>query len=186
MFPINIDVNTTAIALVGNGPQTEKRLKLLREAGATNVTIYAQKPSKNLKQEAGSNLVEALPTATDIKQCPVIMIVDIEEEKAIPIAEEARRQKKLVNIEDNKPWCDFYFLSTLRRGDLLFGVSTNGKSPALAKRLRNYLADIFPEAWSKHVNEIGGQRLIWKKEGLNFKEVEDHTNQLINKKNWLN
>ena len=51
----------------------------------------------------------------------------------------------LVNVADDPEKCDFYLGSIVTRGNLKVGISTNGKSPTLAKRMREYLEDLLPE-----------------------------------------
>jgi len=55
----------------------------------------------------------------------------------------ARNAGALVNIEDAKPLCDFHVPSLVRRGDLVMTVSTAGRSPGLARRLRRHLEKLF-------------------------------------------
>ena len=53
------------------------------------------------------------------------------------VAEEARRLGLWVNVVDDPAYCDFIVPAVLRRGDLVIAFSTGGKSPALARRLRD-------------------------------------------------
>jgi len=60
-----------------------------------------------------------------------------------------------VNVVDNPQYCDFTFPAILNRGDLSVAVSTNGKAPFLAARLRVILEDIFPKRWKNIANYAG-------------------------------
>jgi len=51
----------------------------------------------------------------------------------------------LVNVADTPDLCDFYLGSTVQKGALKVGISTNGQSPTLAKRFREILEDVLPE-----------------------------------------
>ena len=68
----------------------------------------------------------------------------------------------LVNVEDVKPWCDFHNPALVRRGDLLLTVSTNGRSPGLAARIRRQLAATFGAEWADRLSTIGRKRDAWK------------------------
>jgi precorrin-2 dehydrogenase/sirohydrochlorin ferrochelatase len=48
-------------------------------------------------------------------------------------------------VADNPPLCDFYMGSIVTKGNLKIAISTNGKSPTLAKRLRQWLETFLPE-----------------------------------------
>ena len=56
-----------------------------------------------------------------------------------------RKKHILVNVADNPPLCDFYMGGILTKGNLKIAISTNGKSPTLAKRLRQWLETFLPE-----------------------------------------
>jgi precorrin-2 dehydrogenase/sirohydrochlorin ferrochelatase len=67
---------------------------------------------------------------------------------------EARRRGVLCNAVDEPTRCDFYYPAVVRRGDLQIAVSTSGRSPALAQRLRRELEAQFGpeyEAWLAHL-----------------------------------
>jgi precorrin-2 dehydrogenase/sirohydrochlorin ferrochelatase len=56
-----------------------------------------------------------------------------------------RKKHILVNVADNPPLCDFYMGGIVTKGNLKIAISTNGKSPTLAKRLRQWLEAFLPE-----------------------------------------
>jgi len=51
----------------------------------------------------------------------------------------------LVNVADNPPYCDFYMGGIVTKGNIKIAISTNGKSPTLAKRLRQFFEEVIPE-----------------------------------------
>ncbi|NJK84068.1 MAG: bifunctional precorrin-2 dehydrogenase/sirohydrochlorin ferrochelatase, partial [Saprospiraceae bacterium] len=58
---------------------------------------------------------------------------------------ETQKRSLLTNVADTPDLCDFYLCSIVKRGDLKIGISTNGKSPTLAKRMREYLNETLPD-----------------------------------------
>lgn len=52
----------------------------------------------------------------------------------------------LINVADTPALCDFYLGSIVQKGDLKIAISTNGKSPTVAKRIRQYLEDAIPDS----------------------------------------
>ena len=50
----------------------------------------------------------------------------------------------LCNVADTPHLCDFYLGSIVQKGDLKIAISTNGKSPTLAKRIRAFLEEVIP------------------------------------------
>jgi len=74
------------------------------------------------------------------------------------VFEEARRRKILCNSVDDPPHCDFFYPAIVRRGDLQIAISTNGKSPALAQRLRQRLELQFGPEYAEKLSELGAAR----------------------------
>lgn len=186
MYPIALDVSNLYIALIGNGRAITKRYQQLLEAGATSLTVYADAPAKKLEQAVGTALIRSIPEVSELEKYQIVMIADIPDEQAFALAKQVREMGRLVNVEDRREYCDFYFSSLVRRGDLLLSVNTNGKSPALSVRIRKWLEDAFPAAWEARVKEIGAKRSEWKKENCSFQEVTEKTNSFINQRGWLN
>jgi siroheme synthase-like protein len=61
------------------------------------------------------------------------------------IKEVCAERHLLCNVADTPELCDFYLGSIVQKGDLKIAISTNGKSPTLAKRIRGFLEDVIPE-----------------------------------------
>jgi precorrin-2 dehydrogenase/sirohydrochlorin ferrochelatase len=74
------------------------------------------------------------------------------------IFREARRRRILCNVVDDPDRCDFYYPAVVRRGDLQIAVSTGGRSPALAQRLRRELERQFGREYGRWIAELGRAR----------------------------
>ena len=75
------------------------------------------------------------------------------------VAESARARNVLCNSVDDPPDCDFFYPSVVRRGDLQIAISTAGKSPALAQRLREEIDAMVPEEIGAWLDRLGETRL---------------------------
>lgn len=76
------------------------------------------------------------------------------------IFQEARRHSVLCNVVDDPARCDFYYPAVVRRGALQIAISTDGKSPALAQRLRKQLEEAFDpvyESWIEYLGKVRQQ-----------------------------
>ena len=63
----------------------------------------------------------------------------------VQVWKDCRAQAKLVNVADNPPYCDFYMGGIVTKGNVKVAISTNGKSPTTAKRLRQFFEEVIPE-----------------------------------------
>jgi siroheme synthase-like protein len=67
----------------------------------------------------------------------------------ISVYEDAERRAMLVNVVDVPPLCNFILPAIVRTGPLAIAISTAGASPALAKRIRNEIADEYGEPYAR-------------------------------------
>ena len=185
MLPIILDVSSLKVAVIGNGLQAVKRLDMLRDADVSEIDIFSPDPGNEMKAAAGNMMKLRLPSVEDISSYAIIFIANLEAEEVEKLAGQAREQGVLVNVEDVKPLCDFHVPSIIRRGKLLLTASTGGMSPALARRLREFLAARFAPVWEDRLEIIGAARHKWRDEGLSFGEVTKNTNDLIDEEGWL-
>lgn len=185
MFPLALDVTRLPVALAGNGPAAARRLAALDAAGATRVTVFSQTPDDPLTEAAGGRLVPRLPTAADLARARLLLVAGLDDEHAATLATLARAMGVLVNVEDRKAWCDFHLPSVIRRGDLVLTVSTNGRSPGLARRIRRRLEGLFGPEWGERVDEIAARRGEWRAAGADMAQVARLTDDLVARNRWL-
>lgn len=185
MLPIAMDLTSVPVMLVGNNDRTISRLEILDTINATNLKIFADDPSSKLVEMAGERLIRRLPNKDDVATVSVVLVAGLERRKLIEIATMAKDAAKLINVEDVKEFCNFYFTSQFRRGDLLISVSTRGASPALSQAIRDRIANDFGDEWEGIIEEVRQKRTQWKEEGLSIPELAANTRQLIDDQGWL-
>jgi precorrin-2 dehydrogenase/sirohydrochlorin ferrochelatase len=88
---------------------------------------------------------------------------------------EAESSGVLINAVDDPPFCDFYFPSVVRRGDLQIAISTGGASPALAQRLRKEINELLPLDTGDWLAELGNLR----REVLQLEPLNPVRNELL-------
>lgn len=185
MFPVTLDLSVVKITLIGGGAASLRRLQQLDNARIQYISIFSDNFSKAFWLQAGSRLLTRMPTEEEIKKTSVLMIADLSEAQVIPFVQMARNNSVLVNVEDRKEYCDFHFPSFVRRGDLLLSVSTAGRSPALAKRIRQKLEKLFPQEWQSRLDELAYLRDEWRRQGQSFDAITKLSNQFIDEQGWL-
>ncbi|NWG46812.1 MAG: siroheme synthase [Alphaproteobacteria bacterium] len=185
MLPITLDPARLPILLVGTGRETLGRLRLLEAAGVERLRLFSPAPEPELRVAASGRLEDGLPGPQDFAGVRVVFIGDLDEATSRRLAAQARAAGALVNREDVPELCDFHVPAVLRRGALSLAISTGGRSPALARRLKGWLDEKLPEAWAERVERIGAARDHWRAEGLGPKEIGARTNALIDQEGWL-
>jgi len=185
VFPIVLDLKALLVVLVGEGEAVETRLALLDAAGAGRIELYSANPSQSLRERAGARLRGARPTPEVIGRAGLLLLAGLAEGEAAPLAAAGRQSGVLVNTEDRKALCDFHLPSVLRRGELLVSVSTGGRVPGLARRLRIYLEGVFGPEWTDRLEEVAARREDWRSEGLDGSEVGRRTDAYVEEKGWL-
>ena len=185
MFPILIDTASVNIVLIGDGDAAMRRLKLLDEAGAARLDVYARNPAPDYVEAIGDRLRGERPGGEALEAARVVFIAGLDEGESSLLAAAAREAGALVNTEDRRALCDFHVPSMLRRGDLTLTVSTDGKAPGLARRVKRYLATKFGPEWGERLDEMARQREAWRAEGIGIAELGRRVDAFIEEKGWL-
>jgi precorrin-2 dehydrogenase / sirohydrochlorin ferrochelatase len=185
MIPVIVDPKQVPIALIGRGHAAERRLELLLEGGAERLTVFSDQPSAGLAARASARLRRRLPETKELSAFALLWIVDLPLAQAAPLARAARGAGCLVNVEDVIAFCDFHNPAQVRRGDLLLTVSTGGRSPGLAARIRAELARAFGPEWADRLNLIAARRAVWRRPGCSLDELARLTDATIDANGWL-
>lgn len=137
-YPINLDISNKRCAVVGGGEVAERKVRRLLDCGA-RVTVVGKKISPKLKALRDGRKIEHVASNYQAEHMSgLFLVIGATDSSRINgrIYRDAKQRGILVNIVDDPEHCDFILPSLLERGDLSIAVSTGGKSPALAKRLR--------------------------------------------------
>ncbi len=185
MIPIMLDPQRLAIALIGDNEAAARRVGQLVEGGAETLTVYSEAPTDALRQAAGHRLRTGLPAPEALGRYNVVYIVDQPQDRTRRFHAAAKRAGALVNVEDDLRYCDFHSPALVRRGDLVLTVSTGGKSPGLAARLRRHLESAFGPEWAGRLDDLGAKRRGWRADGLALPELAAKTDAAIDREGWL-
>lgn len=158
MLPLALDLSAWRVLLVGDGRAALQRLAMLQGAGAANLGVYAENPSDALREAAGAQLTPRLPTDAEVIEARVLFAAGLDDATNERLAALARAHRVLLNVEDVPPLCDAYALAAVRRGNLVLAVSTEGRSPAVARVLRQWLEARFGPDWEQHLEAAAAMR----------------------------
>lgn len=150
LFPVFIKLENLTVLLVGGGlVALEKLTVLLNNSPSTKIRIVAKEFNEQLKALALSyqqvTLVEKKFEEVDLHNVNLVITALNDVAISKQIVDLAHEHKILINSADKPELCDFYLGSIVQKGNLKIAISTNGKSPTLAKRLKELLHHIIPE-----------------------------------------
>jgi precorrin-2 dehydrogenase/sirohydrochlorin ferrochelatase len=150
-YPISLELADRNAVVIGTGAVAQGKVEALVEAGA-RVTVVASGPPKRLDRLVGEERVTVFRRAYepgDLEGAFLCVASSDEPETRAAIYREGHQHGVLVNVMDDPPHCDFAAPAVVRRGDLIIAVSTAGRSPALARRLRIDLEERFGPEWAE-------------------------------------
>ena len=151
MFPVFFKLHQLRLLIVGGGNVGLEKLEaVLKNSPRANVTLVAgeiRRPEilELARHHPGLEVVIRPFRESDLDGRDLVILATDQPELHRRIKEMTRQRQLLTNVADTPDLCDFYLCSIVKRGDLKIGISTNGKSPTLAKRMRQYLTATLPE-----------------------------------------
>lgn len=160
LFPIFLKLTDRRCVVIGAGHLAESKIESLRAADA-RITVIATHASLPIREQAiaGELTLHLRPYQTG-DLAGAFLVVAATNDPAVnrAVFVEAESSGVLCNAVDDPPFCDFYFPSVVRRGDLQIAISTAGQSPALAQQLRKQLNEQLPLDLGDWLTELGNLR----------------------------
>lgn len=187
LYPIFLRVSELEVLIVGGGNVGLEKLSfLLKSSPKAKVTVVADNFIPELIILAKRYSVKTIESAynksfLDQKQI-VIAATDIPEVN-LRVYADCKEKKTLINVADKPEYCDFFMGGIVTKGNVKLAISTNGKSPTTAKRLRQFFEEVLPDDMNDLVENLNMYRQTIKGD---FKEkvqkLNDLTKELIRKK----
>ena len=160
LFPIFLKLAARPSIVIGGGAIAESKIESLKAAEA-KITVVAPMVTDRIAGLAAAGELEWLRreyTAGDLAGYFLVVAATDNPATNRAVFHEARERDILCNAVDDPPFCDFYFPSVVRRGDLQIAISTAGASPALAQRLRKEINEQLPLDAGEWLTELGNLR----------------------------
>ena len=159
-YPVYLDIENRNCLVVGGGSVGTRKVLTLLACGA-NVTVVSTAVTEKLKELSNNGLIRLKERSfqpTDLDDRFLVIGATDSQELNFNIHAEAERRGLLCNIADRPEVCNFILPSIVNRGDLIIAISTSGKSPAFAKRLRKHLEKEFGNEYAEFLNLMGAIR----------------------------
>jgi len=180
LFPVFIQLERMRVLIVGGGPVAFEKLQaVLMNAPATRVKLVAKEFTGELIELSAKKehvtLVQKAYSSGDLYDADIVIVAVNEISTAEEIRNDAKARKLLVNVADKPALCDFYLGSVVQKGNLKLAISTNGKSPTIAKRLKETLNEVLPAELNQVLDQM---QLIRNKIGGDFADKVKKLNEI--------
>jgi len=156
-YPVNLDIQNRKCLVVGGGDVGTRKVMTLLECGATVVVVSPAVTAKieELSNNALIKLEKRGFKPTDLHQMFLVVGATNNPELNRQIHTGAERLGMLCNIADRPEVCNFILPAIVNRGDLIIAISTSGKSPAFAKKIRKDLEKEFGTEYEEFLKLMG-------------------------------
>jgi precorrin-2 dehydrogenase/sirohydrochlorin ferrochelatase len=168
LFPAFLKLKERPVLVVGGGSIATSKISGLVQAGA-RVTVVSPELSSRLAESVRNREIEWLPKyfePGDLDGKILVLAATSLRDLNASVYREAEKRQVLCNAVDDVEHCHFYYGSIVQRGDLQIAISTNGKSPALAQRLRKELEQQFGPEYADWVDWLGAAREVLRAEPI--------------------
>jgi siroheme synthase-like protein len=141
LFPIFVKLEGRLVVVIGGGSVAEGKIPGALSAGA-RVQLVAPSITPQIAEWVRFGKIDWLPKefeAADLDEAFLVIAATSAPGVNEAVFREAEARGLFCNAVDDIEHCHFYYGAVVQRGDLQIAISTNGKSPALAQRLRKEL-----------------------------------------------
>lgn len=165
-YPIHLNVKGKKCVIIGGGKVAYRKACRLKESGADVVVVSLEICSEMVNEE-GLVLIKR-----EYDECfldDALLVIAATDNEAInkKVLLDAEKRNIMVNVVDYPERCSFIVPSTINRGDLCISISTGGASPAVAKRIREWLEAAFGKEYEEYLD------LLTKMRSVAMSRVED-------------
>ena len=182
LYPIFLKASQLEFLIVGGGFVAEEKLHFLTksspDAKVTMVSPMFRDQTLKLAKRHSVTLIEDRYNANYLYGKHMVIATTDKPKVNLQVYADCRKLNTLVNVADNPPLCDFYMGGIVTKGHVKVAISTNGKSPTTAKRLRQFFEEVLPDDINKMVENLNEFRKTIKGD---FEEKVDKMNEITQK-----
>jgi len=161
-YPLFLDLRNKKVVVVGGGGVAERKVQGLLSAGA-RVRLVSPDVTRALGEMASDGLIDYVPRSfapEDLDMAWLVVAATDDTDVQEIVYKEALSKRVFCNVADQPELCSFIVPSVVRRGDLCLSISTGGRSPALAQRLRREFEQSLGSFYGDYVSLLGELRQL--------------------------
>ncbi len=159
LFPVFLKLENFRVLIVGGGKVAHEKVSaILSNSPKTHVTLIGTHVSEEIKtlvkDHSNIQIHQRSFVESDLNDIDFVISAVNNKDTSLQIKELAQKKNILTNVADTPEQCDFYLGSIVQKGNVKIAVSTNGKSPTVAKRIRETLDESFPNEINEAVDNL--------------------------------
>lgn len=180
LYPIFLKLHQLNVLIVGGGNVGLEKLSfMLKSSPNANVEVVATKFLPELEalveNHPSVKLTQSKFKKKMLKKRHMVIACTDDLEVNKRVFDLSRKRFLICNIADTPPLCDYYLGGIVTKGNVKIAISTNGKSPTTAKRLREFFEEVIPEDINKMVENLNEYRKTLKG---NFEDKVQKMNEI--------
>jgi len=179
LYPIFLKAHQLKVLIVGGGyVALEKLTFLLKSSPQAKVSLVSIDFIPEVLEKIETyklNYTQKAYETSDLEGYIIVIGATNVEAVNEQIYNDAKAANILANIADNPPFCDFYMGGIVTKGNLKLAISTNGKSPTMAKRLRQFFEQVLPDNIDQLLHNLNEYRKYLKGD---FEYKVNHLNEV--------
>jgi precorrin-2 dehydrogenase/sirohydrochlorin ferrochelatase len=180
LYPIFLKLHNINVLIVGGGNVGLEKLSfMLKSSPNANVEVVAPKFLPELEalveKHPSVKLTQAKFKKKMLKKRNMVIACTDDLKVNKRVYDLSRKRYLICNIADTPDLCDYYLGGIVTKGNVKIAISTNGKSPTTAKRLREFFEEVIPEDINKMVENLNEYRKTLKG---NFEEKVQKMNEI--------
>lgn len=168
LYPIMVNMNNKPVVIIGGGEVAARKVSDLLDAGAYVKVISPEFHAEIINSAELFKdkiiLVKRKYQKNDLSGAFIVFSATNDSSVNAEVFREAEESSILINAVDDPPNCSFYVPSFVRKGELLFALSTAGASPAMAARLRREIEKHIPEGIELILEKLKNARTLLKED----------------------
>ena len=150
LYPVFLKLKSLRVLIVGGGNVALEKISfMLKSSPDARITLVADEIQHSIQELTSSfpevKLVHRRFRIWDLLKKDLVILATDNYQTHVRIRKWAHLKGLLVNVADTPELCDFYLGAIVTKGNLKVAISTNGKSPTMAKRLREFFEEVLPE-----------------------------------------
>lgn len=160
LFPVFLKLEHLRVLLIGgDAAALDKLTELLRNSPATSITVVSEVISVEIRtlaaQHPAVQLHERAYQLTDLLGHDLVLVATPDQALGRRVRHEAAGHGLLTHVADRPEESDFDLGAIVQKGDLKVAISTNGKAPTVAQRLREVLSEALPDELNAVLQNLG-------------------------------